>query len=218
MAIQTNAFLSGEADSWYSRNKEHLTDDRPDRALEALVESRIKPQDFLEIGCSNGWRLRRVAKQLGCRCYGVEPSKEAVAAAARIDSNIDIRQGTADALPFPDQHFDAVLYGYCLCICDRSDLFRIAAEGDRVLKEGGHLVIADFFPPFAYKNTYSHVPGLYTYKMDYSRLFLANPAYQQVFARRYYLGDITSVDEMMAVIVLKKSTAEGYSASPFQAP
>jgi len=73
----------------------------------------------------------------------LEPSNEAVYQA--ISLGLDARVGTADVIPFQDKSFDIVIFGFCLYLCDRDDLFKIAAEADRVLKTPGWLLIKDFY-------------------------------------------------------------------------
>ena len=62
---------------------------------------------------------------------------------------VQVVQGAADQLYFESQTFDFVVFGFCLYLCDRDDLFEIAKEAHRVLKPTGWLVIHDFFaePP-----------------------------------------------------------------------
>ncbi len=88
-----------------------------------------------------------------------------------------LQKGTADALPYIDGQFDMVLFGFCLYLVDRSLLFRVAHEADRVLKKDGTLAIIDFDPPQPMVRPYHHCPGIYSYKQDYSQLFLASGKY-----------------------------------------
>jgi len=53
--------------------------------------------------------------------------------------------GNAEFIPFPDNHFDAALSGFCLRNVD--DLARTAAEILRVLKPGGRFVCLEFSRP-----------------------------------------------------------------------
>ena len=58
-----------------------------------------------------------------------------------------------NSFSFPDNFFDMIILGFCLYLCDRNKLFKIASEVDRVLKENSYLVIIDFYPgSFYYKN------------------------------------------------------------------
>jgi SAM-dependent methyltransferase len=86
-----------------------------------------------------------------------------------------VQQGTADILPFKDHYFDIIIFGFCLYLCDREDLFRIASEADRVLGEPGWLLILYFFSPFPKKNVYHFCKGVQSYKMDYRTLFTWHP-------------------------------------------
>jgi len=129
----------------------------------------------------------------GFDCYGVDPSSEAVKFAKQ--RGLDARQGTAESLPFDDSAFDIVVFGFCLYLCDRDDLFRIASEADRVLKNPGWLLILDFFSPTPTKREYHHRSGLFSYKMDYRTLFTWNPAYTTVTHRVRHHSEDTYTDD-----------------------
>jgi hypothetical protein len=94
------------------------------------------------------------------------------------------------------------MYGFCLYLCDRESLPLIVAAGDAALMDGGYLVIQDFDPDYPHKVPYHHVPGLFSYKMNYARLWLANPAYRLVRKNTF--------DDGTAVWVLKKDVAAGW--------
>lgn len=215
---QRDVFRGGEGDAWHARNRS-TTDDlegrlRADPVLEAVRALRLTPKRVLEVGCGNGYRLEGLRMQFGAEGVGVEPSSEAVAEARKRFPSIDVRVGTAEDLPFEDASFDAVAFGFCLYLCDRRDLFKIAWQADRVLVEGGYLFIYDFFSPGrAYRNAYSHYEGLYSYKMDYAQLFLGNPAYSRVYHRVLPGSDGTiplDPDEAIAVTVVRKNLGNAY--------
>ena len=129
-----------------------------------------------------------------------------------------LQVGTADELPFDLGSFDMVIFGFCLYLCDRQDLFKIAYEADRCLRNEGSLIIMDFYPPFAYRNRYSHYEGIFSYKMDYSQMFAWNPAYAEVskivFTHSgFTLRDVP--DEKVAVVVLRKNHRQAYPIEPF---
>ena len=115
-------------------------------------------------------------------------------------------------------NFDIVIAGFCLYLCDRSDLFQIAAQMDRVLADGGHMVIYDFYTDVPYKNSYGHLGGLYSYKMDYPSMFSWNPAYQRVYHRSLSHDRRQSSiqqDDHIAVTILKKDVGNAYPDNPF---
>lgn len=86
----------------------------------------------LEVGVGTG----RFAEALGVR-EGVEPSPR-MAERAR-GRGVDVQIGVAEALPFPDAGFDAVLMVTTVCFV--ADLPRALAETRRVLRPGGTLVV-----------------------------------------------------------------------------
>lgn len=177
--MQKDIFLSGEGDAWVERNREALQkrdweqQDLLYRELLALglpAGSRV-----LEIGCGDGSRLAMLKNATQWECYGLDPSAKGVEIARA--SGIQAVQGTAESLAWPDGQFDLVIFGFCLYLCDRDDLFRIAAEADRVLKNPGWLAILDFYAAAMYRNDYSHYAGLGSFKMDYRKLFDWHPYY-----------------------------------------
>jgi len=219
---QKEVFITSEGDRFYERNKTNLTSidevAASDPILTSLKELNLQPKRILEIGCSSGWRLESYRRIYDAECFGIDPSSIAVADGAAAFPNLSLHQGTADKLPFKNCTFDLVVFGFCLYLCDRGDLFRIASEADRVLSDNGHIAILDFSPPFPYRNEYKHQPGLYSYKMDYSNMFLWNPAYV-LFSKSVLthtgLIRINEPDERLAVVILGKNSEYAYPANPF---
>jgi ubiquinone/menaquinone biosynthesis C-methylase UbiE len=219
---QRDVFLDSEGDSYHRRNKDKLVrlDEMAanDHVLVSLSALPLEIESVLEVGCSNGWRLEALRRRYGARCCGVDPSSEAIAEGTGLFPGISLRTGTADRLPFDDSTFDLVIFGFCLYLCDREDLFRIASEGDRVSKGRAHVVVLDFFPPFAYRNEYGHHQGLYSFKMNYSGMFLWNPAYtllSQVVFTHQGMAQLDDPNERISVAVLRKNTERAYPDSPF---
>jgi ubiquinone/menaquinone biosynthesis C-methylase UbiE len=182
---QKDIFLLSEADAWYERNQSAVskTDFSTDLVATSILEiaesynSQVMGErlQILEIGCGEGRRLAWLAEKLDVNVFGIEPSSLAVEQACA--RGVKAERGTADKLPFENAAFDIVVFGFCLYLCDRQDLFLIAQEADRVLKSDSWLVINDFFAPNPIKRTYHHRPGIYSYKMDYRQLFSWHPAY-----------------------------------------
>lgn len=215
---QRDVFLETEGDAWFARNT-----GRPDARYEpasdrllAEIAALVKrdpcagPARVLEIGCGNGQRLAWLRDNLQCECSGIEPSQRATAAA--LSRGLDVRQATADRLPYADGSFDVVLYGFCLYLCDREDLFRIASEGDRVLRDPGWLLIHDFYDRKPSRRAYHHRPGLFSHKMDYTSLFSWHPAYSVYSHRLSEHGSQAYTDdpgEWVAISVLRKNFRGG---------
>ena len=199
---QRDVFRAGEGNEWFRRNESAITPDG-DPVLKVLAD--LKPKRLLEVGCSNGWRLEEARKRFGALGTGLDPSQQALTDGLGKYPDLRLKRGTAESLPFDTQEFDCIVYGWCLYLCDREDLFYIAAEGDRVLAPGGYIVIYDFCTPHAYSNPYSHREGIQSYKMDYARLWSWNPRY--TIWRHEVMGfhgvDPMNVDDRLAVTVLK---------------
>jgi ubiquinone/menaquinone biosynthesis C-methylase UbiE len=212
---QKDTFLQSEGDAWMARNADALSrrslPESDPLLLEilALPAAEIAPgAAILEIGCGEGTRLAWLREKLQLQCSGVEPSAKAVEVGR--SRGIDMRQGTADSLPFADAQFDVVVFGFCLYLCDRADLFRIAAEADRVLKPRGWLLIHDFFAGSPSKRAYHHRSGLFSYKMDYRALFAWNPAYMTYAHKVRHHAELGYTDdpgEWVATSVLRKNQA-----------
>lgn len=182
---QKNIFLDGEGDLWFARNKSKLSQlsFEDDSINVVLEEYGIRPERVLEIGCSSGYRLSSICNKTGAEGYGIDPSSAAIEEGKASYPGLNLRVGTADYIEYEDGFFDLIIFGFCLYLCDRRDLFKIAWEADRLLREKSWLVIRDFMVPFPYKNEYVHQKGIYSYKMDYSKMFTWNPCYQLISMR-----------------------------------
>jgi ubiquinone/menaquinone biosynthesis C-methylase UbiE len=214
---QKSEFLRGEGDAWFERNRGAF-DPRRDPVIAGLSELGRSPRRVLEIGCADGVRLSLLRETFKSECCGIDPSIDAIRSAKSRDKDLDVSVGTADKLAFADSYFDLVIFGFCLYLCDVSDHFAIAREADRVLADGGVLVIYDFSSPITFKNKYSHKPGISSYKMDWAKMFTWHPSYRLI-VRRYYeaaLGERTfSPDEAIVADFLKKDVATAFPSNPW---
>lgn len=214
---QKQTFRATEADAYFARNHAdgHATElERDDPLFDVLAELDPPPGRWLEIGCSDGARLERLRRAIAERrpdatYRGVDPSALAVETGSQRFEELDLVVGTADALPFPAASFDVVVFGFCLYLCDRGDLFAIAAEADRVLDGDGLVVVYDFHREVPSSNPYAHAPGLSSYKMDHARLFTWNPAYALVERRTWPYPP----DDEVAVSVLRRDVAAAWTSS-----
>lgn len=210
---QRDAFLEGEGDAWFQRNTDKADaqfDSHPHvllteiSALVPHIDAALAPS-ILEIGCGDGRRLAWLKDNRKFECFGIEPSERAVEIARR--RGIDVRRGTAEQLPFDNRSFDIVVFGFCLYLCDREDLFRIASEADRVLKSSGWLVLLDFYDTAPSMRAYHHREGLFSHKMDYTALFSWHPAYTVFSHKLRHHSDGCYTDdpqEWVATSVLRK--------------
>ena len=115
-------------DAWFDKNKIVFES-------ELLAEKQFlrNPGHAVSIGVGSGL----FASQLGIK-YGVEPT-EGMAALAR-KRGIDVKIGSAESIPYPDEEFDTVLLSTVLSyVKDRPKAMR---EAYRILKPGGHIVVS----------------------------------------------------------------------------
>jgi SAM-dependent methyltransferase len=170
---QADIFVESEGDNWLERNRKAIGRDPVSEAIEHLG---LHPERVLEIGCANGWRLAALRGKFNCEVHGVEPSMQGCIEAAT--RRVPVWRITADVLPAANEAFDVVIYGFCLYLTDPIDWFKIAAEGDRVLKNGGYLIIHDFTEPNrAFATRYAHREDVLAYHVRFSGLWLSHPGY-----------------------------------------
>lgn len=114
-------------DGWFDRRDAAYQSEL--RALRALLPDE---GDGLEIGVGTG----QFAAPLGIE-HGVDPSP-AMRERAR-ERGLDVRDGAAEALPYPDDRFDKALMTTTLCYLDEP--VRAFGEAFRVLRPGGVFVV-----------------------------------------------------------------------------
>lgn len=216
---QRDVFLQGEGDQWFERNTQSLGTDadkqKHDPVLALISNKNLLFKNVLEIGASNGWRLSalRAHNDRALLC-GIDPSAQAVANAAE---GVELKVGTAENLDYNDRQFDLVIFGFCLYLCDRADLFKIAAEADRVLADQGHMIVYDFYASTPYKNSYGHKDGMFSYKMNYADLFTWNPAYKIIDEIvQPHPGAEDKPDNQIGVHLLQKNLKAAYPDNPYK--
>ncbi|MEZ5288224.1 MAG: methyltransferase domain-containing protein [Vicinamibacterales bacterium] len=105
--------------------------------------ARIGPgQRVLDVACGTGVLAAAAAGRVGRSgtVTGLDPSEEMLAVARRKPSSVDWRGGRAEALPFDDGAFDAVVSQFGFMFFENKP--RALAEMMRVLKPGGRLALA----------------------------------------------------------------------------
>lgn len=110
-------------------------------------------ESVLDVGCGTGSlaiEAKRAVLSVG-RVHGVDASPEMIAYARRkarkAELDIELTTAPAQALPFPDQHFDAVLTSMVMHHLPRTSREQCGREMWRVLRPGGRVLAIDFDPP-----------------------------------------------------------------------
>ena len=212
MPTQDEIFGVSEADRWFERNAHALEQvSEHDLAMRVVELYALRPTSVLEIGAANGYRVAAIASRTGARGVAVEPSPKAIADGRSRFPDVEFRQGEARALPVDDT-YDLVIINFVLHWIDRHNLLRCIAEIDRVVADGGHLLIGDFHPWHPTANAYHHLPdaGVKTFKQDYAAVFVASELYQPVAlltSDGHTLGGSIADDKRYGVSLLRKRIA-----------
>jgi SAM-dependent methyltransferase len=215
--LQDTIFSESEGDAYFKRN-ENVYEQFSDPVPPFLAAQPINPSAILEIGASRGDRLAQLHERYHAGVTAVEPSAAAVSAGRKRYPAIQYFVASAKLLPLSDESYDLVITNGIFCWIDRRSLLASMSEIDRVLKPEGHLLIGDFAPFSPKKSRYHHRLDveLYTYKQDYSALFLATAGYvpitQQVLDYRSFqpAADIPE-RERYSVTLLRKVAGGIYS-------
>lgn len=137
---------AAEYDSWFLRNRNVLQSE-----IELLAGVLVRPGRTLSVGCGSGIfeMILRDGHDIDIR-FGVEPA--AAMAAIATKRGMEVQIGPAEDLPFEDGSFDTVLFnGTPSYIGDLEKAFR---EAHRVLRDGGHIVVADVPAESSYGTLY----------------------------------------------------------------
>jgi demethylmenaquinone methyltransferase / 2-methoxy-6-polyprenyl-1,4-benzoquinol methylase len=114
--------------------------------LEAGPDARV-----LDVATGTGAVALEVVRQHGCAVVGIDRSPEMLAVARRrvaasgLKTRIELHEGRAEALPFPDESFDALTVTYLLRYVD--DPAATLRELARVVRPGGTVALLEFGVP-----------------------------------------------------------------------
>ena len=103
----------------------------------------------LEVGIGSGLNIPFYDANKVDKVIGLDPSPELNKMAEKVVSktaaenglNVEIILGSAEAMPFPDNHFDSVVITYTLCTIPDAESANL--EIRRVLKPGGKLIFCE---------------------------------------------------------------------------
>lgn len=215
---QDQIFADFEGDKWFERNRDALEafDPEADLPIKLMALYHLRPRSVLEIGAANGFRLAAISERYGARVVAVELSVKAILDGKTMFPCVEFVQGGTQAIPLQEL-FDLIIVNFVFHWIDRANLLRSVAEIDRLLVDGGFLIIGDFFPSNMIKVRYHHLPKqeVYTYKQNYAATFQASGLYHPVclitgdHSSKTLTGKVAE-DERIGVWLLRKVLTEHY--------
>ncbi|MGB9681767.1 MAG: class I SAM-dependent methyltransferase [bacterium] len=109
--------------------------------LEKLLNSGINSNSrVLEIGCGTGNYIISIESIIGCKCWGIDISKEMLEKAKEQNKGVNFLLGKGEELEFPGKFFDLVFSVNVIHhITKRAEYFK---EAYRVLKNNGKICTA----------------------------------------------------------------------------
>jgi ubiquinone/menaquinone biosynthesis C-methylase UbiE len=121
------------------------------RALQARLAARPH-ESILDLGCGTGTLALSIARDCAeAQVWGLDADSAALAIAtakqAREGLRVHWRKGLAQAVPFPDDAFDAVASSLFFHHLRRDDKLAVLREVVRILRPGGRVVVADWGRP-----------------------------------------------------------------------
>ncbi|TQV78343.1 class I SAM-dependent methyltransferase [Denitrobaculum tricleocarpae] len=140
---------SKNAENWTRAVREGLIPSRGAGTDDAIVEAICcrKPQSFLDVGCGEGWLVRRIVKRTGCHALGIDGSAQLIADARQADPDgryqvVDYRELVERRAGF-DESFDVIAFNYALFDEEASRLLEAIRP---YLSAGGRIVIQTLHP------------------------------------------------------------------------
>ena len=199
IGLHRAAWINGLGNDWLKRNRDQMR--QSSEALTAMEKLNIVPKNVLEIGCANGEQLIKIKNKFNCSVLGIDPSPDGVMETIRSGAQAIV--ATADRIPADNHQFDVVIFGFCLCFIAPEDWINVVAESNRVLADGGYLIICDFIGCRYGKQKFMQVkindePALiHIFVYDWASLWIINPGYQLIYDNHIW-------DKAEITVVLKK--------------
>lgn len=186
MTIQDEIFKESEGDNFYCRRLEKGVSDKErfknDLVLNLIEKNKLSPKKVAEVGACNGYRLALISRKYEAECVAFEPSRQAIKDGAEKFPEVKFHQNVASDLESSDGYFDLVIVYFVLCWIDRKTLFRSLAEIDRILCNGGYLILGDFLVTQPQRRRYHYLEKekVWTYKQDYWKIFSESIIYSLI--------------------------------------
>jgi len=158
----------------------------------------------LDIACGTGAATFWLPDRVGTwgRVVGLDASADMLALARARGQHIEWVKGRAEALPFPDASFDAVVSQFGLMFFD--DRPRALAEMWRVLRPSGHLAVAVW-------DRIERAPGYAALARVLDELF--EPSVGRAFRAPFALGDVPFLLAACARAGIRDARVDAYHGS-----
>ncbi len=146
-AAAAAAYFRANAERWEEVRALHVPESNVESVMTGLFDGR-DIETLADIGTGAGRMLELLGPKV-TEAIGIDLSHEMLALArANLDrdalNNCRVRHGDMQSLPFAEGSLDAVTYHQVLHFADEPAA--VLAEGARVLRAGGLMVVADFAP------------------------------------------------------------------------
>lgn len=146
--IDPDAFRQFEHTSWVEVGASYggIFGPLTSQAIEPLLDAAgARPGvSVLDVACGPGF-IAAAAVRRGSRPVGIDFSSSMVTAARGLHPGVEFREGDAEALPFADGTFDAVVIGFGMLHFARPE--QAIAEAFRVLRFGGRVAFSVWDAP-----------------------------------------------------------------------
>ena len=212
MTKNKNLFNEKDANNWFRRNIKNLESMGSDPIIEMLINwlepFKSELSSALEIGCGSGHRINQLSNSLKLKCFGLEPSSDAIKYIKDNFSSLIVKKGYGHDVPYKEP-FDLVHLGFFLYLVDRELYLRCISEADRLVKPGKFLSIIDFETPFPYANKYLHKGEIYSHKVNNAEVFVSSGLYSVVNKFHFSHGDLffnRDINERISLTLLYKET------------
>lgn len=164
-------------------------------------------QSVLDVACGSGVAALEASTRVGAlgSVTGVDINEGMLAVAGRHDADVEWRQAGAEALPFDDDSFDAVISQFGLMFFADPD--QAVREMARVARPGGRLAVAVWAD-------LTQVPGYAAMVELLHRLF--GPAAADALRAPYSMGDAAALEARFgrAGLVAQVATVSGTARFP----
>ncbi|MDA0339981.1 MAG: metalloregulator ArsR/SmtB family transcription factor [Proteobacteria bacterium] len=146
-ARRAEDYFRRNAGSWEDLRGLYVDDEQIDARLKDVIEE-YPVGELLDIGTGTGRVLRLAGRHVGS-AIGIDNSRDMLGIArANLDldglRNCQVRHADMYRLPFPPDRFDLVTANMLVRYADEPSA--LVAEGMRVLKPGGRMIVVDFAP------------------------------------------------------------------------